>query len=75
MTRRVEEAIEVLRDLPEDQQETVARAILDYASQDDGVYHLTDEERSEVRVALAEVRKGKIASDNEVADAYQRVGL
>jgi len=41
----VREAIEVLKDLPEDRQETVARAILDYAS-DDGLYHLTDDESS-----------------------------
>ena len=40
MTKMVEEAIEALKDLPEDQQVTVARAILDYASHDDGHYHL-----------------------------------
>ena len=30
------EAIEALKELPEDRQVTVARAILDYASHDDG---------------------------------------
>ena len=35
MTKMVEEAIEALRQLPEDQQESVARAILDYASRDE----------------------------------------
>jgi hypothetical protein len=35
MTKRVEEAIEVLKELPEDQQERLACAILDFASHDD----------------------------------------
>ena len=50
----MKEAIEVLRELPEERQETIARAILDFASHDDGVYHLTDEERREVRAGVAE---------------------
>jgi hypothetical protein len=53
MTKMMKEAIEVLRELPEDRQTTVARAILDYASHDDGPYHLTDEERKEVRSGSA----------------------
>ena len=40
----VQEAIEALKDLPEDRQVTVARAILDFASED-GVYHLSDYDR------------------------------
>jgi len=46
VTNMMKEAIEVLRELPEERQEAIARAILDFASDDDGVYHLTDEERS-----------------------------
>ena len=53
----------------------VARAILDYASHDDGLYHLTDDERMEVRAGLAEMRRGDIASDDEVADVYKRIDL
>jgi len=32
MTKTMQEAIEVLRELPEERQEVIARAILDYAS-------------------------------------------
>ena len=74
MMKVVEEAIDALKELPEDRQKAVARAILDYAS-DDGVYHLTDDERREVRAGLAEVRGGDVASDDEVADVYKRIGL
>lgn len=75
MTKMVQEAIEALRDLPEDRQTTVARAILDYASHDEGAYHLTDDERKEVRAGLAEVKRREIASDAEVAAVYKRIGL
>jgi adenylate cyclase len=56
MTKMVKEAIEALQELPEERQETVARAILDYTSHDDGVYQLTDEESTEVRAGLDEAR-------------------
>ena len=42
MTKMMKEAIEILRELPEERQETIARAILDFASHDEGVYHLTE---------------------------------
>ena len=75
MTKMVQEAIEALQELPEDRQTTVARAILDYASHDDGKYHLTDDERREVRAGMAEVKRSEIASDAEVAAVYKRIGL
>jgi phage-related protein len=75
MTKMVQEAIEALKELPEDRQVTVARAILDYASHNDGLYHLTEEERREVRAGLAEIQRGDIASDEEVAKVYKQIGL
>jgi predicted transcriptional regulator len=74
MTKLVQEAIEVLKDLPEDRQATVARAILDYAS-GDGFYHLTDDERAEVRAGVRQIERGEIASDEDVARVYKRIGL
>jgi hypothetical protein len=75
MIKIMREAMEVLRELPEDRQETIARAILDYASQDDDVYHLTDEERREVYAGLAELARGEIATDDDVRTVYERIGL
>jgi predicted transcriptional regulator len=66
MTKMMKEAIAVLHELPEERQETIARAILDYASHDEGVYHLTDNERAGVRAGLAEIERGEIANDDEV---------
>jgi hypothetical protein len=52
MTNKVKEAIEVLRSLPEDDQDTVAAAIIDFASRDE---HLTlsDEQVAEVERRIA----------------------
>ena len=71
MTDEVKEAINALRNLPDDKQHTVARAILDYAA-DDELYRLSDYERAEVRAGLAEI---DIASDDEVRAVYKRLGL
>ena len=35
MTKLVQEAIEVLKEMPEDRQETAARAIINYGTDDD----------------------------------------
>ena len=75
MTKMMKEAIAVLHELPEERQETIARAILDYASHDEGVYHLTEDERAEVRAGLAEIERGEIASDDEVRAVYKRIGV
>ena len=75
MTKIMREAIAALFELPEEKQDTVARAILDYTSHGEGVYHLTAAERREVRAGLAEIRRGEIASDEEVAAIFEHIGI
>lgn len=65
----------MLHESPEGRQETIARAIIDYASHDEGVYHLTDDERAEVRAGCAEIRNGEIAREDEVRAVYKRIGV
>ena len=50
MIKMMKDAIEALNELPEGRQETIARAILDFASHDEGVYHLTDDEPKDVPI-------------------------
>ena len=65
MTKTMREAIEALQDLPEERQDMIARAILDYASFDGGeVYRLSEEERDAVRVGLAQAKRGEFVSDS-----------
>ena len=67
MTKVTKDAIEALRNLPKDRQETAARAILEFASYDDDIYHLTAEERREVRGGLAEIGRGEIMLPDQPA--------
>ena len=48
MTNKVKEAIGMLRELPEKEQETLADVIIEYASQDSRL-QLSDEQVAEVR--------------------------
>lgn len=54
MIKIVKEALAVLRELSEEHQEVIARAILDLASQDrEEIYRLSDDERELVQEGLA----------------------
>lgn len=67
MTKTMREAIEALQELPEERQEMIARAILDYASHESGeVYSLSDDERKAVRAGLAQADRGEFVSDADV---------
>ena len=58
MTKTTKEAIEALRNLPKERQETAARAILQFASCDDeDAYHLTTRERRESHDGLTETER------------------
>ena len=64
MTKMMQEAIEVLRDLPEERQQMIARAILDFASHEvDDVYRLSEDEREAVRVGLRQADRGEFVSE------------
>jgi hypothetical protein len=47
MTHLLEEAVRVLRELPDDRQEAAARAIINYGADDDDV-QLSDEQVAEI---------------------------
>ena len=66
MTNALEEAIEQAQKLPEVEQDLVGEIVLAYMEGDRRTYRLTPEQVTEVKRAQAEVRKGKIATDEEV---------
>jgi hypothetical protein len=49
MTRRLDEVIETLRDLPEDEQDAAASALFAYISSDDRQYQLRPDQVEAVR--------------------------
>jgi hypothetical protein len=53
MTKLLEEAVKVLRELPDDRQDAAARAIINYGADDDEV-QLSDEQVEEIERRMAE---------------------
>jgi len=73
MTRQ---GLEILLDRvstwPEEAQEEFVRSVASIESKHLGTYRLSDAERVAVRRGLAEMREGKLASDQAVAAVFNR---
>jgi predicted metal-dependent HD superfamily phosphohydrolase len=69
MSKLLEQAIQSLRDLPEDEQDMAASALFAYISSDERHYHLTSDQIEAVRRTRRDLKTGKtrLASDTEVA--------
>ena len=72
MISLVREAIEVLKDMPEDRQETVARAIINYAADDDAV-QLSDDQVAEIERRVANPNR-KFISLQELDKRLRHLG-
>jgi hypothetical protein len=68
MTRRLDEAIETLRDLPDDEQDAAPSALFAYISSDDREYQLRPDHAEAVRRIRRDLKSGKtrLATDDEV---------
>jgi len=75
MTKLLTRAIKKLSQLPGKRQDELAKMLIDVAAQDLQPYQFTPEERKEVEVALREAKRGKFATDEEVAAMWRRFGL
>lgn len=73
MADLVEQAVKVLRGLPDDRQEQAARAIITYGSEDDEI-QLTDEQVKEVERRLANPKR-KLISLAELDKHLRRLGV
>ena len=74
MSKLVDEAVEVLRTLPAEQQVTVARAILDYGAVYDDDLQLTDEQVVEVERRIADPNR-KFMTLDEVRNRLRHFGV
>ena len=69
---QIESVLERVRTWPQSRQEDAAQVLLAMEAQDAGPYRLSEEERADIEAALAEVDRGEIASDAEVAAVFNR---
>jgi hypothetical protein len=74
MTKILEDLIERVAALPKEAQEEVVRSVLEIEQRHTGVYTLDDEERADILAALEEVKQGAVASDDEAAAVFKRLG-
>lgn len=73
MTELLEEAMRILRELPDDRQETAARAIINYGSDDDEI-QLSDEQVAEIERRIANPNR-KFISLSELDKRIRRLGV
>jgi predicted transcriptional regulator len=69
---QIENVLERVRTWPQSRQEDAAQVLLAMEAQDVGPYRLSEEERADIEAALAEIDRGEIASDAEVAAVFNR---
>lgn len=76
MTKLLDDALATVRALPPDEQDSIARAVLRLAGQDDEPpIALLAEERAAVAASKAAAARGEFASDEQVRATWAKHGL
>jgi hypothetical protein len=77
VTKLLQEAIETLRDLPEDEQDAAADVLFAYISSDERQYRLRPDQAEAVRRIQRDLKTGKtrLATDAEVIDLKKKSGI
>ena len=75
MTKLLDQAIAKVRELPEDEQDSLARVLLSMAEMDASAFPLDTATETAIREGLAQAGRGEFAPDDIVAQANKRHGL
>jgi hypothetical protein len=77
MTRSLQEAIEHLKDLPEEEQDAAADAVFAYMASDERQYVLRPDHVREVRRIRDDLKSGKtrLATDDEVSRVRRKSAI
>jgi predicted transcriptional regulator len=74
MTKLLDKAIAKVRELPAEDQDTIATAVLSLVGEDTPVVHLDEETRAAVLDGLAQAERGEFVPDEVIAEADKRHG-
>lgn len=74
MTKLLDDAVAVVRQLSSDRQNEIAVAILGLANHDDVSEDIDPNHLVAIEEGLAQIERGEFASDDEVAAAFRRFG-
>ncbi len=72
MTKLLEQAIAKVRELPEDEQDALAAALLAMTGEETPTIRLDEVTRAAVREGLAQAERGEFVADEIVAEADKR---
>ena len=75
MTKLLEQAIAKVRELPAEDQDTLAVVLLSMAAGDSAIPPLDEATRAAIREGLDPARQGQFAADEEIAAIWNRHGL
>ncbi|HEX8664521.1 MAG TPA: hypothetical protein VF744_10875 [Beijerinckiaceae bacterium] len=69
---QIESVLNRVLDWPVERQKNAVRMLLDMEKQDSYEFELSEEERADLREALAEAERGEFATDEEVEAVFAR---
>ena len=72
MTQLLRQAVATVSALPDDQQDELARVLLQLAGFEQPPYELTTEEQADLDASIAEAERGEFAADEEIAAVWAR---
>ena len=75
MTKVLEDAIEKVRQLPEDRQAYVAEVLAQIAAAGTDLFIIPDDHRAAVLEGLGQAERGEFATDEEMAALWKKCGL
>jgi predicted transcriptional regulator len=75
MTKLLEQAIAKVRELPEDEQDTLAAIMLSMANSDASRFPLDQETEAAIREGLAQAERGEFVPDEVVVESNKRHGI
>ncbi len=75
MTKLLDDAVEAARALPPDEQDGIARFVLQLAGNEQPVMHLTVEEKASFAKSRGEAARREFATDEQVRATWARHGL
>lgn len=71
MTKRLEQALEKIRELSDADQDDAAEFLMVLAARATAPEKLDDATRAAIREGIAQARRGEFASDNEIAAIFE----
>ena len=75
MTTLLDQALEMARSLPADEQDDIARLVMQLASRDVATVSLSDDERSAIQRSKAAAIRGEFATDEQIRAVWAKHGL